>query len=104
MYAEAAATADEDTRKTLGKHALKCEAAGRIAAMLELANSEPGIPVLPDQLDANPWTLNVLNGAVDLRTGQLWPHRRQDSAYQSWRPWFTILTPCVRPGTAFYSR
>jgi putative DNA primase/helicase len=46
--------------------------------MLDLANSEPGIPVLPDQLDANPWTLNVLNGAVDLRTGQLWPHRRQD--------------------------
>lgn len=78
MYAEAAAAQDEDARKALGKHALKCEAAGRIDAMLTLANSEPGIPVMPSDLDANPWTLNVLNGAIDLRTGQLSKTRRQD--------------------------
>jgi len=78
MYAEAAGTADEETRKALGKHALKCEAIGRITAMLDLANSEPSIPVLPDRLDMDPWALNVLNGTVDLRTGQLREHRRQD--------------------------
>jgi len=46
--------------------------------MLTLANSEPGIPVMPSDLDANPWTLNVLNGAINLRTGQLSKPRRQD--------------------------
>lgn len=78
MYAEAATAADDETRKALGKHALKCEAAGRIAAMLDLANSEAGIPVLPEQLDADPWLLNVANGTLDLRTGQLRAHRRDD--------------------------
>ena len=78
IYAEASALTDEDARKNLAKHALRCEAAGRITAMLDLANSEPGIPVLPEQLDADPWALNVLNGTIDLRTGQLRPHRKED--------------------------
>jgi putative DNA primase/helicase len=29
-------------------------------------------------LDADPWALNCLNGVVDLRTGELRPHRRED--------------------------
>lgn len=32
------------------------------------------IPVDPAKLDRNPWLLNVANGTVDLRTGQLKPH------------------------------
>src|SRR6266542_2503090 len=46
--------------------------------MLELAASEPGVPVLPGDLDRDPWALNVRNGTIDLRTGQLRPHRRAD--------------------------
>ena len=42
--------------------------------MASLATSEPGIPVLPNQLDSDPWLLNVLNGVIDLRTGELLPH------------------------------
>jgi putative DNA primase/helicase len=57
---------------------LKSESAPRINAMLELATSEPGIPVLPDQLDADPWLLNCPNGTLDLHTGELRPHRRED--------------------------
>lgn len=45
---------------------------------MELAKSEPGVPVSADQLDAAPWVLNVLNGTLDLRTGQLRPHARED--------------------------
>src|SRR5215204_4200717 len=44
--------------------------------MLTLARSAPGIPVLPDELDANEWLLNVQNGTLDLRTGRLQPHSR----------------------------
>ena len=43
----------------------------RIKAMLELAQSEPGMSVASDQLDANPYLLGVSNGVVDLRTGTL---------------------------------
>ena len=46
--------------------------------MIELAQSERCIPVLPEQLDADPWLLNCLNGVLDLRTGRLHPHRRGD--------------------------
>jgi putative DNA primase/helicase len=57
-------------------HALKWEDVKRIAASLELAR--PELPVLPEQMDADPWLLNVLNGTLDLRTGRLRPHRRGD--------------------------
>ena len=37
-----------------------------------------GIPVLPEQLDTDRWLLNVLNGTIDLRTGDLREHRREN--------------------------
>jgi putative DNA primase/helicase len=58
--------------------ALECESARRINAMLDLARSEPCIPILPEQMDADPWLFNCPNGTVDLRTGALREHRRED--------------------------
>jgi putative DNA primase/helicase len=46
--------------------------------MINLAISEPGIPVLHTDLDQNPWLLNVQNGTVDLQTGDIRPHNRGD--------------------------
>jgi putative DNA primase/helicase len=60
------------------KWALKSESADRLAGLLRHARSEHGIAITYDELDANPWQLNCLNGVVDLRTGTLHPHRRQD--------------------------
>ncbi|MBI4282469.1 MAG: hypothetical protein HY672_03155 [Chloroflexi bacterium] len=60
----------------LFKWAEKSEATARLEAAITLVKSEPGIPVVPSQLDADPWVLNVLNGIVDLRTGSLIPHDR----------------------------
>ncbi|MBX3413905.1 MAG: hypothetical protein KF708_14540 [Pirellulales bacterium] len=54
------------------------ESARGIAAMLNLAKSEPGIPVRPEQLDQQPWLLNVANGTIDLRSCELRPHQRGD--------------------------
>lgn len=67
-----------ETRKKLVNFALKSESAGRIAGMLTLAQSEPGIPVLPEEFDADPWLFNVDNGTIDLRTGTRQEHRRED--------------------------
>jgi putative DNA primase/helicase len=78
IYAEAAGAADEEDRKAIAKWAFRSEGKVYIQNMIALATSEPGIPVLPDSLDADPWVLNVLNGTIDLRTGLLRPHRRDD--------------------------
>jgi putative DNA primase/helicase len=50
--------------------------ARRIANALSLA--EPEIYVKPGDLDQDPYLLNFLNGTVDLRTGDLRPHDRND--------------------------
>jgi P4 family phage/plasmid primase-like protien len=76
IYREASDEEDEDRRKALGKHARASESETRIRAMVELA--KPEIPVSPDELDASPWLLNTANGTIDLRTGELREHRRED--------------------------
>jgi len=78
LYAAAARVKDSGERKEQVRLAKNAQSAGRIAGMIELAKSEPGIPVTPDQLDADPWLLNVDNGTLDLRTGELRPCRRDD--------------------------
>jgi putative DNA primase/helicase len=78
LYQDAAQLADETLRDEVIKHALKSEAAGKIRAMLELAATEPEISLTTDQLDANPWKLNLMNGTIDLKTGELNDHKRTD--------------------------
>ena len=80
MYRQAADyPADDKTkREQLVRHALKSEGHRQITAMVALARSEQGVPVTTDQLDRNPWLLSVQNGTLDLRTGQLRAHRRED--------------------------
>ena len=78
IYSEAAEAPDEKTRTELATWALRSEAVERIKAMLSLAESEPDIPVEPKCLDADPMLLNCDNGTVDLHTGKLREHRRQD--------------------------
>lgn len=80
MYEEAAAAPDDSIRKALVSHALKSESAGSLAAMIRLARSESGIAVLPQDLDRDPWALTCPNGTLDLRTGRLRAHQRQDLA------------------------
>lgn len=87
IYKEAATATDEDQRKNTAKHAIRSESASRIEAMVKLSRSEPDIPIQPDNLDTDPWLLNVQNGTLDLRTGILRPHRREDLV--------TMLAPIV---------
>ena len=76
IYPEAAKLPDNE-RMALVKHAQASESAARINAMIDLVRSEPGIPVLPQDLDSDIWLLNVLNGTLDLRTEKLGPHDPQ---------------------------
>jgi len=78
IYQEAGRSADLEERKAFAKFALKTEESKNLIAMVRQAQSEPGMPVAPKDLDANPWLLNCANGTVDLTTGELKPHRRED--------------------------
>ena len=62
----------------MSKWARHSESRYRIDAMVYLAESESGIPVLPNELDTGPQLLNCENGTIDLRTRLLRQHRRQD--------------------------
>jgi len=76
IYREASAAPDDKTRKELANHAMRSEAGVRIKEMVDLARSD--VPVLPDELDASPDLLNTESGTIDLRTGELREHRRED--------------------------
>ena len=78
IYREAADCEDSALRAATGEWAKRSEKASQITAMLRLAASEPGIPIMPSELDADPWSFNCKNGTLDLRTGTLRLHRRDD--------------------------
>jgi putative DNA primase/helicase len=78
LYGEASCETNDDLRKKLGTWARVSESRSRITAMIELAKSEPRIPVLPADLDADAWILNCSNGTIDLKTGELRQHRPGD--------------------------
>jgi len=73
---------DDNRRKELRKHAIDSERDQRIRAMLNLAQSEPGIPVTIDEMDSDPWLFNCRNCTIDLRTGQPRPHNADDLLMQ----------------------
>lgn len=76
LYAIASKTEDDKQREALASHARKSEGAGRLRAMMDLAQSELSMSVRPDQLDTHHWLLNVQNGTLNLRTGDLKEHDR----------------------------
>ncbi|MGI8597500.1 MAG: DNA primase family protein, partial [Thermoleophilaceae bacterium] len=78
LYREAGSLEDEGERKALASWARKSEAAPRIAAAIALARTESAVVVGPGALDGAPLLLNVVNGTLDLRTGELREHRRED--------------------------
>ena len=61
-----------DERKALVRWATASEKFGAIDAMVKLARGTSMVG--HDELDADPWLLNVANGVVDLRTGDLLEH------------------------------
>lgn len=69
IFAEA--KTDEERRWAVKSHSRE-----RLAAMVDLARPELAVSV--EALDADPFALNVVNGVVNLRTGQLRPHRPDD--------------------------
>jgi phage/plasmid-associated DNA primase len=71
------AKSDEE-KETMYRWARQSQMAKQLDAMLYLTQSEPGIAARYIQFDAAPWAFNCRNGTLDLRTGELVVHRRED--------------------------
>jgi putative DNA primase/helicase len=78
LHSDALAIEDKETREATVKFAMRSESDHGIRALLSRAAAEEGVTIGADDLDTDPWLLNVLNGTIDLRTGDLRPHSRED--------------------------
>jgi putative DNA primase/helicase len=78
IYAELLKTADYRDRLDIEKYAIQSESARRRKAFVEAASWIPELNIKTDDLDKDPWLLNVENGTVNLRTGELREQRAGD--------------------------
>lgn len=76
LYSQAQQTADKSERKEAGKHALACEGLRRIKDMIIMAQHYCVSRM--EDFDTDHMLLNVANGTVDLRTGELRDHSIDD--------------------------
>ena len=67
-----------ELRNVLYSNAQQCQSKKRLEAMIWCMRSEPDIPAQLTDFDADPWLLNVANGTLDLRIGQLRRHSCDD--------------------------
>ena len=104
MLHEAADEPDPDRAKQLSQDARRTMSARKLDAMLDVA--EPHLAVSADDLDRDPWLLNVANGVVDLRSGDLLDHdpgllltrqtlaaHRPDEDAPTWRKFLDRVLP-----------
>lgn len=70
--------ADELGDVQLGKWAFETQRLSRLRNMLELAKTEREVVLSQASLDRNLMLLNVLNGVMDLASGELRKHRSED--------------------------
>lgn len=78
IYREAEDADTKDQAEDISKHASRSEGAARLSALVRLAEAQPRVAIRPDELDSDGWLLNVLNGTLDLRTGDIRESRRED--------------------------
>jgi putative DNA primase/helicase len=88
------------------RHQAECEAidawakrsedSARISAMVKLGQAHARLAVLPDVFDADARALNLLNGTLDLTSGLLRPHRRDDLHTKQVAIAFDAKAPCPR--------
>jgi putative DNA primase/helicase len=76
IYDELLKTADYRERIDIEKAAILSESVRRRKAFVEAATWVKGLNIKSEQLDPNPWLLNVKNGTVDVLSGEFREHRQ----------------------------
>lgn len=70
----------------------RIESASTVAAIVTLARADRAHARVTEDFDADAWLLNTPGGTIDLRTGELRPHRREDGITKT-----TPVTPAASP-------
>jgi putative DNA primase/helicase len=78
IYAEAQHLSEQEARKRRANWATRSESERGLSAMISEARNLAGVSVDVKALDSDPWLLNVGNGTINLKSGQLQQHRRED--------------------------
>lgn len=78
MTADALKITDDAQKSDALKFAVKSGSRGSIENMVKLAESEHNIAVDNTELDTDSYLFNCKNGTLDLRSGQLRLHRKED--------------------------
>jgi putative DNA primase/helicase len=78
MWDELPEIEDEKVQASFFGFVRSSENERRLNAALKLAESEAAVVVSADAFDADPFLFAVGNGTIDLRTGELYSHRRDD--------------------------
>ena len=76
MLVSAMAIKNQDKRERAIKAAIGCRARKKIMDMITLAESEKEVIIAANKLDADPDLLGVMNGVLDLKTGDFIAPRR----------------------------
>ena len=78
IYMELGKTTDYRERLEIEKHAMQSESVRRRKAIVEASSWIPELNVKTDQLDKDPFLLNVQNATIDLRTGETYKQKQDD--------------------------
>jgi putative DNA primase/helicase len=78
IYDEVLKTDDYRERMEIEKHAMLSESMRRREAFVRAASLIKELNIVSDDLDRNPWLLNVRNGTIDVTTGEFREHRQED--------------------------
>jgi putative DNA primase/helicase len=78
IYDELLKTSDYRDRMEIEKYAMLSESVRRRKAFVEAASWIKALNITSDDLDTNPWLLNVRNGTLDVTTGEFRKHQQED--------------------------
>ncbi|MDP9364969.1 MAG: phage/plasmid primase, P4 family, partial [Chloroflexota bacterium] len=96
IWHEADDEPDEEAKAAVVKHAHRTNHGGAIKNMIVLARSDPRIATRRDAFDRDPYLLSCANGTLDLRTGELHSHRREELITRAAPVAFDPGAPCRR--------
>ena len=78
IHREAEHADSQKEQQAIASWARTSQSRNKLEAMIKLAESEKPIPISHDDLDQDAWIFNCENGTLDLRTGELRGHQRDD--------------------------
>ena len=91
MLAEASTIKDDDKRKRFLKWVFDSESKAGLGAMIGLAAQEEGVPVLPEDLNRDPWSSQLPERHVESEDGRVAAARQSG-------PDHGAMPHAVRPG------